>query len=67
MVWFMSEEALNQHCILQSTLMRLYTLNKNLFCLNSISVAADVLFIVTPIVGVCYCSMFCCTLFSVHL
>ena len=24
------------------------------------------LFIVTPIVGVCNCSMFCCTLFYVH-
>ena len=24
------------------------------------------LFIVTPIVGVCYCSMFCCTLLYVH-
>ena len=26
----------------------------------------DFLFIVTPIVGVCYCSMFCCTLLYVH-
>ena len=26
----------------------------------------DVLFIVTPIVGVCNCSMFSCTLFYVH-
>ena len=26
----------------------------------------DVLFIVTPIMGVCNCSMFCCTLLYVH-
>ena len=26
----------------------------------------DFLFIVTPIVGVCKCSMFCCTLLYVH-
>ena len=26
----------------------------------------DFLFIVTPIVGVCICSMFCCTLLYVH-
>ena len=26
----------------------------------------DFLFIVTPIVGVCNCTMFCCTLFYVH-
>ena len=26
----------------------------------------DVLFIVTPTVGVCNCSMFCCTLLYVH-
>ena len=30
------------------------------------SVIADFLFIVTPIVGVCYCSMFCCMLLYVH-
>ena len=30
------------------------------------SVVVDVLFIVTPIVGVCNCSMFCCTLLYVH-
>ena len=30
------------------------------------SVAFDFLFIVTPIVGVCDCSMFCCTLFCVR-
>ena len=29
-------------------------------------VVVDFLFIVTPIVGVCYCSMFCCTLLYVH-
>ena len=26
----------------------------------------ELLFIVTPIMGVCNCSMFCCTLFYVH-
>ena len=31
-----------------------------------IRVVVDVLFIVTPIVGVCDCSMFCCTLLYVH-
>ena len=31
------------------------------------SVVVDFLFIVTPIVGVCNCSMFCCTLLYVHL
>ena len=30
------------------------------------SVVVDFLFIVTPIVGVCNCSMFCCTLIYVH-
>ena len=30
------------------------------------SVVVDVLFIVTPIVGACNCSMFCCTLLYVH-
>ena len=30
------------------------------------SVVVDVLFIVTPIVGVCNCSMYCCTLLYVH-
>ena len=30
------------------------------------SVVVDFLFIVTPIVGICGCSMFCCTLFYVH-
>ena len=30
------------------------------------SVVVDFLFIVTPIVGVCSCSMFCCTLLYVH-
>ena len=30
------------------------------------SVVDDLLFIVTPIVGVCNCSMFCCTLHYVH-
>ena len=30
------------------------------------SVVVDFLFIVTPIVGICNCSMFCCTLLYVH-
>ena len=30
------------------------------------SVVVDFLFIVTPILGVCNCSMFCCTLFCVR-
>ena len=30
------------------------------------SVVVDIMFIVTPIVGVCNCSMFCCTLLYVH-
>ena len=30
------------------------------------SVVVEFLFIVTPIVGVCNCSMFCCTLLDVH-
>ena len=30
------------------------------------SVVVDFLFTVTPIVGVCNCSMFCCTLLYVH-
>ena len=30
------------------------------------SVVVEFLFIVTPIVGVCNCSMFCCTLLYVH-
>ena len=30
------------------------------------SVVVDFLFIVTPIVGVCNCSMFCCSLLCVH-
>ena len=34
--------------------------------LGSGSVVVDFLFIVTPIVGVCNCSMFCCTLLYVH-
>ena len=34
--------------------------------LDSVVVVVDFLFIVTPIVGVCNCSMFCCTLLYVH-
>ena len=33
--------------------------------ITEISVVVDFLFIVTPIVGVCNCSMFCCTLLYV--
>ena len=33
---------------------------------SATSVVVDFLFIVTPIVGVCNCSMFCCTLLYVH-
>ena len=33
---------------------------------NGSSVVVDSVFIVTPIVGVCNCSMFCCTLLYVH-
>ena len=32
----------------------------------SVLVVVDLLFIVTPIVGVCYCSMFCCTILYVN-
>ena len=32
----------------------------------SVTVVFDFLIIVTPIVGVCNCSMFCCTLLYVH-
>ena len=32
----------------------------------SLSVVVDFLFIVTPSVGACNCSMFCCTLLYVH-
>ena len=34
--------------------------------LRGCSVVVCVLFIVTPIVGACNCSMFCCTLLYVH-
>ena len=33
---------------------------------RSVVVVVDLLLIVTPIVGVCNCSMFCCTLLYVH-
>ena len=33
---------------------------------EGVSLNFDFLFIVTPIVGVCNCSMFCCTLLYVH-
>ena len=34
--------------------------------INGCSVVVDILFIVTPIVEVCNCSMFCCTSIYVH-
>ena len=39
---------------------------KTLFSGFGGSVVVDFLFIVTPIVGVCNCSMYCCTLLYVH-
>ena len=39
-----------------------YAISSGLTC----SVVVDFLFIVTPIVGACNCSMFCCTLLYVH-
>ena len=36
------------------------------FCGSVVMVVVDLLFIVTPIVGVCNYSMFCCTLLYVH-
>ena len=41
-------------------------LNASQKCYIFCSVVVDFLFIVTPIVGVCNCSMFCCTLLYVH-
>ena len=40
--------------------LRLLSVLRQWFCV------VDFLFIVTPIVGVCNCSMFCCTLLYVH-
>ena len=42
---------------------RYFSIIRNLVCG---SVVVDFLFIVTPIVGVCNCSMFCCTLLYIH-
>ena len=39
---------------------------ENLYDCGGGSVVVDFLFIVTSIVGVCNCSMFCCTLLYVH-
>ena len=41
-------------------------LNSLYHCCRCGSVVVDFLFIVTPIVGVCNCSMFCCTLLCVR-
>ena len=41
-------------------------LRQFLFSSQSLWLVVDFLFIVTPIVGVCNCSMFCCTLLYVH-
>ena len=40
--------------------------NWSLFVQMETRFVVDFLFIVTPIVGVCNCSMFCCTLLYVH-
>ena len=39
----------------------IYSMSLKSLC-TCISVVVDMLFIVSPIVGVCNCSMFCCTL-----
>ena len=44
----------------------LNTLNNQFWKDGGGSVVVDFLFIVAPIVGVCNCSMFCCTLLYVH-
>ena len=51
-----------------STQSRLATLLSSLIAHRWVggSIVVDFLFIVTPIVGVCNCSMFCCTLLYVH-
>ena len=36
------------------------------FCQGGDSIVVDFLFIVTQIMGVCICSIFCCTLLNVH-
>ena len=46
---------MSQHCLCRRNTQRI-----------SDSVVVDFLFIVTPIVGVCNCSMFCCTLLYLH-
>ena len=60
---------------LSNVLTEYYIFNPNSFCNKLIkrmkdrgggSVVVDFLFIVTPIVGVCNCSMYCCTLLYVH-
>ena len=48
-----------------NTLLRTYLTSLQLVT-GTGSVVDDFLFIVTPIVGVCNCSMFCCTLLYVH-
>ena len=48
---------------MQHTILNVYAYNQNI---SNGSVVVDFLFIVTPIVGVCNCSMFCCTLLFVH-
>ena len=49
-------------------MLRKHIFNRKVVCdlnLGGGSVVVDLLFIVTPIVGVCNCSMFRCTLFYV--
>ena len=50
--------------ILFTGILNLKLINSNKYYSNLNVV--DFLFIVTPIVGVCNCSMFCCTLLYVH-
>ena len=45
---------------------RPFSLVYSFFLSTSLVEVVDFLFIVTPIVGVCICSMFCCTLLYVH-
>ena len=54
---------INKHLFKTTTSITACTYIKQYF---SGSVVVDFLFIVTPIVGVCNCSMFCCTLLYVH-
>ena len=52
--------------IIQSQASNNYNIVSSFICWNQNIVVVDFLFIVTPIVGVCNCFMFCCTLLYVH-